>query len=299
MVRMRGPSETKQMKESDLRRREYHWSLFHSTEKNQIDGLRTDQVEAVFAAIPKNQKKEWFIWKEGFDAWKPFEDFPQLVLSLRKADDRVFEQPPPFPGANETVAGTMAGTSVGTSVGTMSAIDLAPPSQPSQSQSSQQTQQPAAARPVEVQPKTTPPKESVRAVKSSNHNQAIPGQKLVLDADQVGEGEDDLSLMRSGVLEDRNNMRFDKVLEVRIFIGDEVFKNSTSNISLKGMQLREALPKSLPRYFNVEIGKGDRTIPVVCSEVKSKEGPSMRLKIESNEHASALLTMLLSGSNLT
>lgn len=294
-----------------MRRREYHWSLFHSTEKNQLDGLRTDQVEAVFAALPKSQKKDWFIWKEGFDAWKPFEDFPQLVLSLRKADDRVFEQPPPFPGANETMAGVTTVVDLGpasspiavapASAQTTSAQSATPHQQQQQQQAQQQQTQ---AKPAAAQPKAIAPREAARTVKSmnqsaANSSPAILGQKLVLDADQVGDDGEDLSLMRSGVLEDRNNMRFDKILEVRIFIGDEVFRNSTLNISLKGMQLREALPKSLPRYFNVEIGKGDRTIPVVCSEVKSKDGPSMRLKIESNEHASALLTMLLSGSNLT
>jgi hypothetical protein len=279
-----------------LRRREYHWSLFHSTEKNQLEGLRTDQVEAVFAAVPAAQKKEWFIWKEGFDGWKPFEDFPQLVLSLRKADNRVFEQPPPFPGANETM------------VGTQSLIDLGP-SQPqpiSEAETRVDTPaaKPAAASPKVLQkpeaiaPKTAAVKEPLRGPKPVQ-SKATLGQKIVLDADQINEDDTNLSLMRSGVLEDRNNMRFDKAFDVRILVGDEVFKNSTLNISLKGMQLREALPQSLPRYFNVEIGKGDRTIPVVCSEVKSKDGPSMRLKIESNEHASALLTLLLSGASNT
>ncbi len=251
------------------------------TEKNQLDGLRTDQVEAVFAAIPKPTMKEWFIWKEGFDGWKPFEDFPQLVLSLRKADDRIWESPPPPPGTEENTN-----------------PDLAPLSSQDQTRvvkpvakTAVKTQQ-AVKLKAEPKPAVKKP-ESARAAAAGKSKMITPSEKLSLSGD---DDDLELSLMRSGVLEDRNNMRFDKVIEIRIFVGDQSYKNSTLNISLKGMQLREPLPQSLPRYFNVEIGKADRAIPVVCSEVKSRDGgPSMRLQIESNEHASALLTMLLSG----
>lgn len=257
-----------------MRRREYYWSLFHASEKNQLDGLRTDQVEAIFAAIPKSQKREWHVWKEGFDAWKPFEDFPQLVISLRKADDQPVETPPPFPTSTQA-AETMTNTS---------SLAGVPSGKPA-----------AAAKPTASKPTTVQPI-SARAKAAVAKNPGAPTSKLVLEDED--EEELELSLVRSGVLEDRNNMRFDKIFEVRVFIGEDVYPNASVNISLKGMQLRDPLPKSLPRYFNVEIGKkGERAIPVVCSEVKSKDGsPSTRLKIESNEHASALLTMLLAGA---
>lgn len=78
-----------------MRRREYYWSIFHSKGGNQLDGLRTDQVEAVFSALPKLMHKEWLIWRDGFEDWKPFEDFPQLMISLRKVDAKGPEAPPP------------------------------------------------------------------------------------------------------------------------------------------------------------------------------------------------------------
>lgn len=257
-----------------MRRREYHWTLFHSTEKNQLDNLRTDQVEAVFAAIPKSQRREWHIWKEGFDAWKPFDDFPELVKSLRTADDRTFEAPPPFPGGStDTVTGTKS------LVSNLTDTKTAPK---------------PAAKPTTVAASKSAAPPSARANAAAKAS-TTPTSKLVLENE---EEELELSLVRSGVLEDRNNMRFDKVFDVRIFINDDMYPNVTQNISLRGMQVRNPLPKNLPRYFNVEIGKkGERAIPVVCSEVKSKDGSaSTRLKIESNENASALLTMLLSGS---
>jgi hypothetical protein len=61
------------------------------------------------------------------------------------------------------------------------------------------------------------------------------------------------------------------------------------------MQLAKPLPKNLPRYFNIEICRKNRKIPVVCSEVKNRDGsPSTRVRIEVNDYAAGLLELLLS-----
>jgi hypothetical protein len=86
-----------------VRRREHYWSLFHTVEKNQLDDLRTSQVEAVFAAIPKAQRKEWLIWKDGFAKWKPFDEFPDLLMGLRQAPQPEVT-PPPAPPKEEQQA---------------------------------------------------------------------------------------------------------------------------------------------------------------------------------------------------
>jgi PilZ domain len=78
-----------------VRSREYYWSLYHKTEKKQLDDLRTDQIEAIHAAIPKKMHGEYLIWRDGFDNWKAFEDFPQLLVSLRRVDQQPVEAPPP------------------------------------------------------------------------------------------------------------------------------------------------------------------------------------------------------------
>ena len=328
-----------------MRRREYHWSVYHVTEKNQIDHLRTDQAEAIFAAIPSVQRREWFIWKEGLDSWKPFEDFPELVKSLRKADDRVFEQPPALPGtaaaAQPAVGLDVMEDTLGGSVilGPVHDLMAPPPEQtrvaskmpatgtvkpgakpgaklraephPSAMPAAAKAAASAAAKPAPALSQKAAPIQANPAQSSASARQTVkpghskpptsaaqagPAQKISLSHDDE-ESSIELSLMKIGVAEDRNNMRFDRSLDVRIFVGEQVFLNKTTNISLKGMQLAQDLPKSLPRYFNVEIGRGDRLIPVVCSEVRNKSGaPSTRLKIESNEHASAMLTMLLSST---
>ncbi len=79
-----------------MRRREYYWSLFHRPAKNQLDDLRTDQIEAVYAAVPKSRHGEYLIWKEGFASWKPFGDFPEILISLRTAPQK--HEPAPVPG---------------------------------------------------------------------------------------------------------------------------------------------------------------------------------------------------------
>ena len=337
-----------------MRRREYHWSVYHVTEKNQIDHLRTDQAEAIYAAIPSLQRREWFIWKEGLDSWKPFEDFPELVKSLRKADDRVFEQPPALPGSvtvsqpaimTDVMEDTLGGSIIlgpvhdliapppeqtrvaskmpatgnvkaGAKPGAKLRSEPHPSAMPAAAKAAAASSASAAASgsgsakaaaltqkaaPVQTNPvqSSASARQTIKPGQSKPPTSAAqggPAQKVSLSHDDE-ESSIELSLMKVGVAEDRNNMRFDRSLDVRIFVGEQVFLNKTSNISLKGMQLAQDLPKSLPRYFNVEIGRGDRLIPVVCSEVRSKSGgPSTRLKIESNEHASAMLTMLLSST---
>lgn len=89
-----------------MRSREHYWSLYHSAENNQLDNLRTEQVEAVFAALPKSILPEWSIWREGFETWKPLEDFPQLLLSLRKVENQSVPTPPP-PKAKALAQGTV------------------------------------------------------------------------------------------------------------------------------------------------------------------------------------------------
>lgn len=239
-----------------MRRREYYWSIFHTKENNQLDGLRTDQVEAVYAAIPKAMCKEWLIWRDGFEGWKSFEDFPQLMMSLRKVDANTLEAPP---------------------------------------------------RPVILN--NLNEIESERGKKSSSKSSAIleeskSGDSSVVDLapedqtpeDLAFENSSSLVLMAEGGSEDRNNFRFEKVVDVRILVGDKIFENKTVNISLKGMQLKSPLPQGLPRYINVEIVLKDNVIPVVCTEVRDHViGVSMRLKIEVNDYASRLLAVLLAG----
>lgn len=80
-----------------MRRKEFYWSLFNSAEKNKLDDLRTDQVEAIFAALPKSHHSQWLIWKDGFQNWKPFNEFPKLLEGLRNQKPGSEIQPPPVP----------------------------------------------------------------------------------------------------------------------------------------------------------------------------------------------------------
>lgn len=235
-----------------MRRREYYWSLYHTTENNQLDNLRTDQVEAVHASIPKRFLHEWMIWRDGFESWKPLEDFPQLLVSLRKVE-QVNDVPPP--------------------------------------------------------PKAKPKKQVAAAAKSGadkdakdvDHLTAMTGlvdlASAHVQADFVfNEDAAELSFEMPSSAEERNNFRFQKVFDVRISHGAQTYNNKTVNISLKGMQLQSPLPSGLPRYVNVEIRKGEKSIQVVCSVVRMPNGvPADRLRIEVNDFTPALLAMLLDG----
>lgn len=250
-----------------MRRRDYYWSLYHDAEFNQIDNLRTDQVEAVFAAIPKSMKSQWWIWRDGLDDWKPFEDFPDLLLSLRKTEEHQVVTPP-----------VPIGNTFGREKPKKTAASSAEPEAP-------------AAKKPSINEEKTLTGTRMAPTEMSLTPEREPA-KFDIDPNEPVE----LTLMRTGVGEDRNNFRFETSLDVRIIVGSRTFANKTVNISLKGMQLKTTLPKNLPRYFNVEIRKKDTIIPVVCSEVKNPDGsPSNRVKIEVNDHAPALLAILLAG----
>jgi hypothetical protein len=81
-----------------MRRRDHYWSLYHLDESKQLDELRTDQVEAVFSAIPVKDQGRWLIWKDGLVSWKPFSEFPDLVRELRKvASEATISRAPAAP----------------------------------------------------------------------------------------------------------------------------------------------------------------------------------------------------------
>lgn len=80
-----------------MRKREHYWSLFHNPENNQLDGLRTDQVEAIYSALPPKMREDWFIWKEDFDGWRPLTEFPSILIGLRKSDENKVILPPEPP----------------------------------------------------------------------------------------------------------------------------------------------------------------------------------------------------------
>lgn len=250
-----------------MRRRDYYWCLYHDAEFNQIDNLRTDQVEAVYAAIPKSMLPQWWIWRDGLDDWKPFADFPELLKSLRKTEEAPVVTPP---------------VPVGNTYGR-------PKSKPSTSSKPSEP---------EIKPSSIQDEKTLTGTRMAPKEEEPPArvEKEIRKFDFDPNEQVELTLMRTGIGEDRNHFRFETALDVRIIVGSRVFANKTVNISLKGMQLKSPLPKNLPRYFNVEIRKKDTVIPVVCSEVKNPDGsPSNRVKIEVNDHAPALLAILLAG----
>jgi hypothetical protein len=67
-----------------MRRRDTYWSLFHKSEKRQIDDLKTDAIEVIYEIIPEKDREDWLVWREGFATWKPLGDFTGLLIALRK-----------------------------------------------------------------------------------------------------------------------------------------------------------------------------------------------------------------------
>lgn len=246
-----------------MRRREYFWSLFHTTEDNQLDDLRTDQIEAIFAALPKTQHSEWLIWKEGFSDWKPFSDFPQLLLSLRQAPIEK-STPPPLPKKSKDVR-----TAPTRKAADEELVDFSSPSVTAKIDDEAESETDVSQKPFRIS-------REIRVV-----DEPIPEDS-------------GLSIDPRRNSDDRGRGRYAKTFDVHIFYGDKVFKTKTVNISVNGMRVQDALPAKLPMYFNVQIRAKDHVIPLICSEVRAGGGePSTTLKIEANDHPEMLQTLLL------
>ncbi len=215
-----------------MRRRDVYWSLFHKNEKRQVDDLRTDAIEVVYEVIPLKDRADWLVWREGFRNWKPLDEFPQLILSLREA-------------------------------GQMNAPSIPAPA-------------PAPIQKTEVFETRVATTVQDRLARQGSLNDSV-----------------ELGIVDDSDLADRDN-RYVKKWELRILTGGKPVINQTVDISNRGMNLRDPVPKGLARYFNVELVVADLSIPLMCSEIKSADGtPSKRIRIEVNHQPIALQTALL------
>ncbi len=106
------------------------------------------------------------------------------------------------------------------------------------------------------------------------------------------ESEVDFDILAETELGDRA-ARYRKKWQVHILTDSKPLVFTTLDVSNRGMSLKEPLPKGLPRYFNVEVVAGGMTVPLICSEIKSKDGlPSTRIRIDVC-HDPSLLQMAL------
>jgi hypothetical protein len=204
-----------------MRRREYFWSLFHVPRKKQMDDLRTDQVEAIYEALPDSDRKQWRVWRESFQSWKELTEFPLFIEQLRKG------QPPP----------------------------------------------------VEVPPAP------VEKISQFDERKPDKSDKTV-----------ELELERTRVQKEQTGpSRYVNKVAVKVKLDNQILQTTTTNISMKGLELAIPLPKKVPRYFQVDLTLHKKTIPILCSAVAEEEREVTRtLRIEANEYEELLRTWLVS-----
>lgn len=260
-----------------MRRRDYYWSLFQKSEKRQLDDLRTEYVEVAFEVLSKAHHDDWLVWREGFRSWKPLADFPALVTSLREGNVGFVAQPAPPLGA---AAGSGAGEGV-----------AAGAAQSSNAAANAKVVKGGAAAASGVG-------SSSSDTSGTDPNATLVAEKKTsvmtrLQRASGGNVEADFAISDESATDDRD-VRYPKKWEVRIVAGGKAVVNYTVDVSVKGMALRDPLPRGLPNYFNVEIKTLDAILPVICSEVKTPDGAaSKRLRIEVNQNPGALQQALL------
>ena len=273
-----------------MRRRDYYWSLYYAPEKRQLNDLRTDQVEAIFEAIPERHKNDWAIWREGFQSWKPLLDFPILLVSLRRVA-RPADAPAPAPPVLKPKAAKSEAKVV--------KKNDPPPIEPKVVLEKQQLDEVIRKASAKGREETAIAPESpvtLSAPEDDDDRFGDTAESRLRAAGELDSSDSILSLADLRRDEDRDSVRFNERFEVRIVFADQMYTNFTTDISLKGMQLKEPLPKGLPRYFNVEIKDGRTVIPVVCSEVKRENDGVARLRIEVNDYVNSLKTLLMGRS---
>ncbi len=247
-----------------MRRRDTYWSLYHKPEKRQIDDLKTDAVEVISEVIPAKDRADWLIWREGFATWKPLEDFPNLLSSLRKAGMMSApSQPAPAPAQRDIATRLDSGVKLG---------GAAAAETPSSAATVSNAGPPAGA------PKPGAKETTVqdRLARQGNLDESVEFD-LIAEYEAIGHRDD----------------RYPKKWQVRIITEGKPIVLTTVDVSLRGFSVREPLPKGLPRYFNVEVAAGNIVVPMICSEIASKSGASTRLKIEVNHDPSLFQTALL------
>ena len=229
-----------------MRRRDIYWSLFHKSEKRQIDDLRTDYIEVVYEVVPEKDRAEWMVWRDGFRSWKPLEDFPQLLVSLRQAGQvHGPSVPAPAPAASAAAASATNADSAASSKSSASA-----------------------------KPATTV---QDRLARQGSLEDSVDFD--LIDHEELGD----------------RDMRYQKKWEFRIITTGKPIVNQTIDISNRGVNLKDPLPRGLPRYFNAELVVGKDVIGLVCSELPGKNGaPSSRVRIEVNHQPNVLQSALIS-----
>lgn len=249
-----------------MRRREFYWSFYNLKTKKRLDDLKTDQLEVAYEIIPEVQHSDWVVWKDGFDAWKTFVDFPSLVVSLRKQPVRAQELPPApkeqvdLEKTRLAVREDAEKTQIGNLKNKVSARETFEPK----------------TKVVEVGRAGALAK--VNTIDPANFdNQSV---SLAIDAKFASEG--------------RHGVRYQRRLPLLLQTEKEKLRFWTIDVSMSGIKIDGKLPKNLPRYFNVELKIADSTVQLICSTYR-QDGqliPDL-LKIEFNDQADVLQHLLL------
>lgn len=241
-----------------MRRRDTYWSLFHRNEKRQIDDLKTDAIETIHEVIPVKDRDDWLVWREGFATWKPLADFPNLLASLRKGGMmNAPSQPAPAPAQKDVPT------------------RLAEPAERS-----------AAAAPAANTVSTPAAKPAASPTKETTVQDRLARQGSL-------ESEVDFDLLAETEALGARDDRYRKKWQIRIITDGKPIVLTTIDVSSRGFSLKETLPKGLPQYFNVEAVAGNIVVPLICSEIPTKNGPSTRLRIEVNHDPSLFQSALL------
>ncbi len=93
----------------------------------------------------------------------------------------------------------------------------------------------------------------------------------------------------------RGPSRYLNKVGVKVKLDTQVLQTTTTNISMKGLEIAVPLPRKVPRYFQVDLTLNKKTIPLLCSAVTEEaQEPTRTLRIEANEYEELLRTWLVS-----
>ncbi|MDX9731263.1 MAG: hypothetical protein RBT63_05780 [Bdellovibrionales bacterium] len=268
------------------------WSLFRLSDRKQFDQVSFANIAFLYRVLPKKAHAEWMIWQEGMSEWQPFSDLSQI---LESSSDKTRPAPPPIPTGEGSLTSSaearlkQASEKFGSTADGSQTSSIDDLSQGARSSVSYRAIE-AAASNLRLRSGMT---------QNSFNSPAIEPMKSPTENGRVLTFPDEatlsLALESEAASEDRDHVRYNKKFKVRIFTPTGVLQVVTLDCSTSGFRLKEPLPSGLPRFFHAEIDLGpEGKIPLVCSEIREKDGrSSTRVRIQVNDHANLLKAALV------
>lgn len=241
-------------------RKPHFWCIYNVFDGRSIEGLVFDEARAFVSAIDSQALNQWYVWREGWDQWRPV----QTVDGLTEVLNRIMPvKPPPQPArVNASTKSTLTNLQ-----------SVAPRAKETVSEqkpnNSDFVKQKAAVMPAPFARTPAPSLSQKQSVDETNRS--ILQQKP---------SDSNISVMNNEFIV-RNRKRFIRRYEIIIQAQDKnEFRTYTKDVSVGGVLLEDSLPDWVTGYFKVRIAKpqNKEKLEMTCCLIED-QAPGQRVRL--------------------